>query len=159
LNVQLRIPAGIRNSVIISCDIGESAAIQDCPYISHYIIGDRVILSRIDEMQATNHAKFGNGILKDGAKSRDVSLAADEVFNKARKSMPHALGHGIGLEAHEAPYLRSRPDNTALLQEGMVFTLEPGLYDPIQGGCRLENDILISSEGVEVLTNSHIIRL
>jgi Xaa-Pro dipeptidase len=98
-------------------------------------------------------------LIKDGAGSREVSLAADEVFSKARKSMPHALGHGIGLEAHEAPYLRSRPDNTTQFQEGMIFTLEPGLYDPIQGGCRLENDILITSEGAEVLTNGRIIRL
>ncbi|MDR3123783.1 MAG: Xaa-Pro peptidase family protein [Treponema sp.] len=98
-------------------------------------------------------------LVKDGASSREISLAADAVFSKARKSMPHALGHGIGLEAHEAPYLRSRADNTGTLQEGMIFTLEPGLYDPIQGGCRLENDILITGEGAEVLTNGRIIRL
>ncbi|MDR0597756.1 MAG: Xaa-Pro peptidase family protein [Treponema sp.] len=98
-------------------------------------------------------------LITDGVSARQVSLAADGVFSKARKSMPHALGHGIGLEAHEAPYLRSRPDNTGLLQQGMIFTLEPGLYDPIQGGCRLENDILIAAEGVEVLTRGRIIRL
>jgi Xaa-Pro dipeptidase len=40
----------------------------------------------------------------------------------------------------------------------MVFTLEPGLYDPVQGGCRLENDILLLDSGVEVLTNARIIR-
>ena len=98
-------------------------------------------------------------LIKDGTSAREVSLAADEVFSKARKSMPHALGHGIGLEAHEEPYLRSRSDNTSMLREGMIFTLEPGLYDPIQGGCRLENDILITAEGAEVLTNGRIIRL
>jgi Xaa-Pro dipeptidase len=98
-------------------------------------------------------------MIGDGVGARDVSLAADEVFSKARKSMPHALGHGIGLEAHESPYLRSRPDNTGLLREGMIFTLEPGLYDPVQGGCRLENDILISAAGAEVLTKGRIIRL
>jgi Xaa-Pro dipeptidase len=98
-------------------------------------------------------------MLKDGVGAREVSLAVDELFGRARKSMPHALGHGIGLEAHEAPYLRSRPDNTELLRQGMVFTLEPGLYDPIQGGCRLENDVLLTAEGAEVLTNGRIIRL
>ena len=60
------LPAGIRNSTIISCDIGDDVAIQDCAYISHYIIGDDCILFRVDEMQATNHAKFGNGAIKDG---------------------------------------------------------------------------------------------
>jgi carbonic anhydrase/acetyltransferase-like protein (isoleucine patch superfamily) len=60
------IPAGIRNSTIISCDIGDDTAIQDCAYISHYIIGGGCILSCVNEMQTTNHAKFGNGIIKDG---------------------------------------------------------------------------------------------
>jgi Xaa-Pro dipeptidase len=41
----------------------------------------------------------------------------------------------------------------------MVFTLEPGLYDPVHGGCRLENDILLTAEGPEILTESRIIRL
>jgi Xaa-Pro dipeptidase len=98
-------------------------------------------------------------LIRDGVGARMPSLAADEIFSRARKSMPHALGHGIGLEAHEAPYLRSRPDNAGILQEGMVLTLEPGLYDPVQGGCRLENDILITAEGAEVLTRGRIVRL
>jgi hypothetical protein len=75
------IPAGIRNSAIISCDIGDNTAIQDCPYISHYIIGDQVILSRIDEMQATSHAKFGNGVIKDG-EEEEVRVWID-VMNEA----------------------------------------------------------------------------
>jgi len=60
------IPAGIRNSTIISCDIGDDTAIQNCAYISHYIIGNSCILSGINELQTTNHAKFGNGAIKDG---------------------------------------------------------------------------------------------
>jgi hypothetical protein len=75
------IPTGIRNSTIISCDIGDNTAIQDCPYISHYIIGDRVILSRIDELQTTNHAKFGNGVIKDG-ENEDIRIWID-VMNEA----------------------------------------------------------------------------
>ena len=75
------VPSGIRNSTIISCDIGDDAAIQDCAYISHYIIGDCCILSRIDEMQTTNHAKFGNGALKDG-EDEEVRVWID-VMNEA----------------------------------------------------------------------------
>jgi hypothetical protein len=84
------IPAGIRNSTIISCDIGNNAAIQDCSYISHYLIGDRVILSRIDEMQTTNHAKFGNGVIKDG-EDEEVRICID-VMNEAggRSVIPFA---------------------------------------------------------------------
>jgi len=62
----LQLPAGITNSRIVACDIGDDAAIHNVQYMAHYIIGDRCILMNIDEMHTTNHAKFGNGILKDG---------------------------------------------------------------------------------------------
>ena len=75
------IPAGIRNSTIISCDIGNDVAIQDCSYISHYIINDCCILSRIDEMQTTNHAKFGSGAIKDGEEENVRTWI--EVMNEA----------------------------------------------------------------------------
>ena len=90
---------------------------------------------------------------------KNVAAAVDTYFTKSRKSMPHALGHGIGLEAHEAPSLRNRDDNEWILEPGMIVTLEPGLYDQVQGGCRLENDVLITEKGSEVLTNSRIVRL
>jgi Xaa-Pro dipeptidase len=99
------------------------------------------------------------GMVASGVETRGIALAVDAVFGKANKRMPHALGHGIGLEAHEAPALRSRSDNEWKLEPGMVFTLEPGLYDSAQGGCRLENDILLTEKGPEVLTKARIIRL
>jgi Xaa-Pro dipeptidase len=94
-----------------------------------------------------------------GKPTRESSLKADEIFRKAKRSMPHTLGHGIGLEAHEGPSIRNRDDNTWVYEPGMVVTLEPGLYHPKHGGCRLENDILITETGNRVLTNSRIIRL
>lgn len=63
---ELKLRVGITNSVIISCDIGDDVAIHDVRYLAHYIIGDRCILFNIDEMHTTNHAKFGNGIIKQG---------------------------------------------------------------------------------------------
>nr|AXS01219.1 hypothetical protein [uncultured bacterium] len=75
------VPVGIRNSTIIACDIGDDTAIQDCAYISHYIIGNNCILSKVDEMQATNHAKFGNGVVKDG-ENEDLRVWID-VMNEA----------------------------------------------------------------------------
>ncbi|MDR1950552.1 MAG: Xaa-Pro peptidase family protein [Spirochaetaceae bacterium] len=103
--------------------------------------------------------KLALSLAGSGAGARDIAAAVDGFFGKSRKVMPHALGHGIGLEAHEAPALRNRADNDTLLVPGMIFTLEPGLYDPVQGGCRLENDVLITDTGVEVLTTARIIRL
>ena len=75
------VPSGIRRSVIISSDIGDNAAIQNCAYVSHYIIGNNCILSEIDELQTTDHAKFGNGVIKEG-EAEDVRIWID-VMNEA----------------------------------------------------------------------------
>jgi Xaa-Pro dipeptidase len=103
--------------------------------------------------------KLALSMVTCGIDGREVASAVDALFGKSGKTMPHALGHGIGMEAHEAPYLRSRSSNASPLQAGMIFTLEPGLYDPAHGGCRLENDILLTGSGAEALTGARIIRL
>ena len=103
--------------------------------------------------------KLALSMLKNGEPARNIGIAVDTYFGRYKKNMPHSLGHGIGLESHEAPSLRNRADNEWILETGMIITIEPGLYDPIHGGCRLENDILITDTGAEVLTDSRIIRL
>lgn len=99
--------------------------------------------------------------LKYYIKDKTISDAAkhvDSIFAKAKRKMPHSLGHAIGLNIHEAP--RVSPKTSYMtFQQNMVLTLEPGLYDPALGGCRLENDILITNEGNEVLSHSRIIRV
>jgi Xaa-Pro dipeptidase len=103
--------------------------------------------------------KLALSMVKSGIPARNIGLAVDAYFGRYKKNMPHVLGHGIGLEAHEAPSMQNRTDNDWILEPGMIFTIEPGLYDPVHGGCRLENDILITETGAEVLTDSRIIRL
>lgn len=63
----------------------------------------------------------------------------------------HGLGHGIGLEIHEAPSIRSNSND--ILAAGMVVTIEPGIYLPDFGGVRLEDDVLITADGPEILTS------
>lgn len=75
------VPVGISNSRIVSCDIGDFCAILDCSYLSHYIIDHHVILYRLGEMQTTNHAKFGNGIVKEG-EDEEVRVTID-IMNEA----------------------------------------------------------------------------
>jgi len=84
----LQLTVGITNSVIISCDIGNDVAIHNVHYLAHYIIEERSILFNINEMHTTNHAKFGNGIIKEG-ESEDVRVWLD-LINEAgsRKVLP-----------------------------------------------------------------------
>lgn len=84
----MQIPAGISKSRIISCDIGDDVAIHNVRYLSHFIISNRCILANIDEMHTSNHAKFGNGILKDG-EFEDVRVWM-ELMNEGggRKVLP-----------------------------------------------------------------------
>lgn len=96
---------------------------------------------------------------KNGLPIKDAAKIVDDIFAQAGRTMPHSLGHGYGLEAHEWPTVRTTQPPEALFRPGMVVTLEPGLYDTSLGGCRLENDILITPEGNEVLTKARIIRL
>ncbi|MDF2189971.1 DUF4954 family protein [Paraflavitalea sp. CAU 1676] len=62
----LRRPVGLYNSTIISCDFGDNVVVDNVNFISHYITGSEVILVNINEIDATDHSKFGNGILKEG---------------------------------------------------------------------------------------------
>ena len=62
----------------------------------------------------------------------------------------HGLGHGVGLEVHEKPVVSSRGEG--VVEEGMVFTIEPGIYIPEWGGVRIEDTVLVESNGCRVLT-------
>jgi hypothetical protein len=62
----LRRPVGLYNSTIISCDLGDNVCIDNTNYLSHYIIGNDVMIVNTNELTTTDHAKFGNGILKEG---------------------------------------------------------------------------------------------
>ncbi len=95
--------------------------------------------------------------LKPGASTVAIARAVDTFFEKHGFSMPHGLGHGIGLDTHEYPFFRNRADSDTELKPGMIVAIEPGLYDHDGGGVRLENDILITETGIEVLTNSRIL--
>ncbi len=89
---------------------------------------------------------------KDGLRLGDLDgIARGIIADKGYGSFfPHRLGHGLGLEAHEAPSMSS--DNDSLLKKGMVFTIEPGIYVPEVGGVRIEDDIYLSEDGPISLT-------
>ncbi len=93
----------------------------------------------------------------------EVAEVAIKIIESKNFKMPHGLGHGIGLTVHDSPDLRRRPTHEVLLnnwtdtpvKRGMVFTIEPGIYEKDVGGFRLENDVIITSKGPQMVTNSH----
>lgn len=92
--------------------------------------------------------------IQPGAVLQEVDAAARDVITEAGygPQFGHGLGHGIGLQVHEAPRLAKNQPQT--LQPGMVVTVEPGIYLPGWGGVRIEDDVLVTATGHEVLTSA-----
>jgi Xaa-Pro aminopeptidase len=91
--------------------------------------------------------------IRPGVRAHEVDAEARSVIAEAGFGdfFGHGLGHGLGLQVHEAPALR--PNSEAVLQPGMVTTVEPGIYLPGWGGVRIEDDVLVTPDGCEVLTS------
>lgn len=91
--------------------------------------------------------------VRPGAPAADVDIAARQVITAAGygPQFGHAVGHGVGLEVHEAPVVRTGGNDVQ--EPGMVFTIEPGVYIPGWGGIRIEDMILVTETGCEVLSD------
>lgn len=87
-----------------------------------------------------------------GAHGRDVDAASRAPIDAAGLGWAygHGLGHGVGVQIHEGPVLR--PESTDVLEPGNVVSVEPGIYVPGEGGVRIEDLVLVTSEGHERLT-------
>ena len=90
--------------------------------------------------------------IKPGMKASEADLIARKIISQAgyEKEFSHSLGHSVGLETHDGFRLSSLSNE--IIEEGMVLTVEPGIYIEGFGGVRLEDMILITSTGVEVMT-------
>ncbi len=95
----------------------------------------------------------GRAAGKPGSPCAAVDIAARQVIEQAGYGayFTHRTGHGIGMEGHEDPYMRA--DNQDVLQVGMAYTVEPGIYLPGRNGVRIEDDMVITPAGAESLSD------
>jgi hypothetical protein len=139
----LTLPSGITKSRIISCDIGDDVAIHNVGYLAHFIIGPRCILTNINEMYTTSHAKFGNGIIKQG-EHEEVRVWM-EIMNEtgARKVLPFD-----GMKYRDDVFLQKKL--TEITQA--TFDARRGYYGTIGGQCVIKNsrilkDVIVGDHG------------
>lgn len=148
---ELRMPVGLYDSTIISCDLGDHVAIRNVDYLAYYIIGDEVMLFNINEMQTTSHAKFGNGILKQGEAEKHRIWLEIGNENGNRKVLPFA-----GMLPADACLWAKFRDDEALMDAfrqmtELEFDPRRGYYGTIGDRCIIKNSQSIK----DVMVGSH----
>jgi len=126
-------------------------------------IGEKVSMGKIQKFKNKEIQKVYDTVLKaqlEAIKNIKIGMEISKLDKIARdviekegygKYFVHSLGHGVGLDIHEWPYVNSR--NNIKIKEGMVFTIEPGIYIPGEFGVRIEDMVMITHEGkIEVLS-------
>jgi hypothetical protein len=113
----LRMPVGLYNSTIISCDFGDNVVVDNVSFMSHYIIGNDAMLVNINEMVTTDHSKFGNGVLKEGEKEAVRIWMEICNENAGRSVLPFN-----GMQAGDAWLWSKYRDDEKLQEQFKMFT-------------------------------------
>lgn len=108
---------------------------------------ERALYELVKKAQADSAA-----LVKPGAKANEIDLACRTILGDFEKNFIHGLGHGVGTAVHEWPSISAH--SQATLEAGMIITIEPGIYLPNTCGIRIEDDILVTKTGFEVLNQT-----
>jgi NDP-sugar pyrophosphorylase family protein len=164
----LRLPVGIRDSTIMSCRIGDNVAIRDVHYLAHYVIGNNCIVFNVDEMLCTNHAKFGNGIVKEGEPEEvriwlevanenggrkilpfEGLLPSDAYLWSRYRADPTLLSRLLEITesrfSRERGFLGEIGDRTIIKDCGILKDVKIGSDAYIKGANKLKNITILSS--------------
>jgi hypothetical protein len=147
----LRMPVGIYNSNIISCDFGDNVCVDNASYLSHYIIGNEVMISNVNELATTDYSKFGNGILKEGETESTRVWMEVRNENGGRRVIPFD-----GMLAGDAYLWSNNPQDDLLLERFKELTSKEfdnrrGYYGTIGDRCVLKDcdiikDVIIGTD-------------
>lgn len=139
----ITMPVGLYDSTIISCDFGDNVVINNVNYLSHYIIGNEVMIANVNELHTTDHSKFGNGIIKEG-EAEDIRIWL-EVCNEngGRKILPFN-----GMLPGDAFLWSRHRDDKELLEKFKQFTekkfdKQRGYYGKIGDNSVIKNTAII----------------
>lgn len=154
--------AAIRKGDFVLIDIGVQAGGYCSDITRTFLMGEgtQAQVRLYETVLAANEA--GIRAAKAGAMLADVDKAARDVIEQAGYGplFTHRVGHGFGMEVHEQPSVSGQ--NRRIIEPGLLFTIEPGIYDPVLGGVRIEDDVYIQQDGsARVLTSypKQLIRL
>ncbi len=141
-----------RDTVLI--DFGAKYKGYCCDITRCFIVGSPIAFYQkaYDTVQEAQTAAIK--MIKDGVEISKVDTAARKVIHKS--GLPvygHGTGHGLGLEVHELPVIN--PRNKSKLEAGQIITVEPGIYIPGRLGIRIEDDILVTKTGCQILTHNY----
>jgi hypothetical protein len=150
----LRMPVGIYNSHIISCDFGDNVCIDNAGYLSHYIIGNEVMITNLNELATTDYAKFGNGILKEGEKESVRVRIEVRNENGGRPILPFD-----GMLAGDAYIWSNNPEDTDLQNRFLEMTQNEfdqkrGHYGTIGDRCVIKDCEIIKD--VKIGTDAYL---
>jgi Xaa-Pro aminopeptidase len=139
---------------LVLVDVGCTVGGYNSDITRVYVVGglpaeEKRILEVVRDAQEKAESTAGPGV-----EAGCVDEAARRVIEEAGygENFIHRTGHGIGIEVHEPPYIHAK--SNTLLTQSMVFTVEPGIYLPGRMGIRLEDDVLVTADGVQVLSRS-----